>query len=213
MYLLYIQFYICSIEIDLIYNSIPRLCVKMEAKKLTISTVGDMVDTAIIHLSIHGLNRTVLQKAVFLYLLSISAANSYSFEKIADIAQFEPYKYGPFSDFIDGEVEILSGDGDLENSGNNDIIKTDKNKLSKYPVNDKEMNIINEILELTDKLNTKEFVFYVYFHPSIPKNIKKYFTQNSEIKSELIKNKEKYIKELKRKGIIDDEAADLIRYD
>jgi hypothetical protein len=185
----------------------------METKKLNISTVGDMVDTAIMHLSINGLNKTALQKAVFLYLLSISAANNYSFPKIAAIAQFEPYRYGPFSDFIDGEVEILSGDGDLETSDNKNMIKTNKNKLSKYPVNDKEMNIINEILELTDKLSTKEFVFYVYFHPSIPKNIKKYFTENSEIKSDLITNKEKYIKELKRKGVIDDEAADLIRYE
>jgi len=156
----------------------------MEAKKLNIITVADMVDTAIMHLSIKGITRTVLQKAVFLYLLSMSAAYNYSFKEIASIAQFEPYRYGPFSDFVDGEVETLSRDGYIEISENGNI-KANKSKLSEYPLNHKEMDIINNLMELTEKLTPKEFVFYVYFHPSIPKNIKKYFTEKSEIKNDL----------------------------
>lgn len=198
----------------LIHNSISLMCIKMENEKLDIYTVGDMMDSAIIHLAENGLGKMELQKALFLYLLSLSIKKNYDFNKIVQISGFEPYKYGPFSDFVDGELEELSGTNDLEVSGtgNNTIIKSKPDKISEYKIDSAEVEIINNIKNLTEKLTLDELVFYVYFHPSIDKKVKEYFTSYSEIKDKLIRNKEKYVKALKKKDIIDDEAADLILY-
>jgi len=184
----------------------------MKVKKLDISAIRDIVDNAIIRLCINGSSRTVIHKTVFLYLYSITKTNNYSFKEILTLTGFRPDLYAPFSDFVDGEIGILWSGGDIELSEDMFIFKTNENKLSNYSGIDNEMNIISDILELT-KLTNREFLFYVYYHPSIPKYIKKYFKINAEIKCDLIKNKEEYIKALQNKGIMDDDSAELVRYD
>lgn len=183
----------------------------MKVKKLNSSKVAEMVNNEIIHLCIDGTSRTVIHKTVFLCLYSISKTNNYSFKDILSITGFKPDLYGPLSDFVDGEIGILWSEGDLELSEDRYIYKTNENKLSNYLIADNEMNIINDILELT-KLTNTEFLFYVYYHPSIPKYIKKYFKINPGIKYDLINNKEKYIKTLQNKDIMDDDGAELVRY-
>jgi len=183
----------------------------MKVKKLNVSIIKDMVDAAIIHLCINGISRIVIYKTVFLYLYSITKTNNYSFKTILDITGFKPDLYGPISDFVDNEIGSLWKIEDLGPSENIYIYKTNKNKLMDYPVNNNEMNIINDILQLTE-LTNQEFAFYVYFNPFIPKYIKRYYMIHPEIKYELIKNKEIYIKNFQKKGIMDNDSADLIRY-
>jgi len=184
--------------------------------ELDIFKIGEMVDKAIVHLS-QGkeLGKLSLQKGVFLYLLSISAKKNYDFNKLARMAGFEPYKLGPYSEFLDGELEQLKGYNDVcisGNQGENEKVKSSKKVASKYGLDKEEEEIINNIRFLIETLTPMELAFYVYFNPAIDESVRQYFTSKSEIKEKLENEKHKYVKILKNKKVIDDEAADMIIY-
>jgi len=184
--------------------------------KLNVFTIGDMVDKAIVHLA-QGkeIGKLSLQKGVFLYLLSISAKRNYDFKRVAQIAGFEPYKFGPFSEFLEGELEQLRGYNEVNISGNkedNAKVKSSQNVAANYKLDKDEREILNNIRFLIDSLTPSELAFYVYFNPAIDESVRDYFTSNSEIKEKLSNERIKYVKSLKNKNVIDDEAADLIIY-
>ena len=189
---------------------------KNQDDKLNIFKIGDMVDKAIVHLA-EGkeISKLSLQKGVFLYLLSISAKRNYNFKKVAQIAGFEPYKFGPFSEFLEGEVEQLKGYNEVQISGNreeNTKIKSSHEAAAKYELEKDEEEIMKNIKFLIDNLTPTELAFYVYFNPAIEEDVREYFTSNSEIKEKLKNERLKYVKSLKNKSVIDNEAADLIIY-
>lgn len=184
--------------------------------KLNIYEIGDMVDKAIVHLA-EGkeIGKLSLQKGVFLYLLSISAKRNYDFKKVAQIAGFEPYKFGPFSEFIEGDVEQLEGYNEVQISGNreeNAKIKSSHGAAAKYELEKDEQEIMKNIKFLIENLTPTELAFYVYFNPAIDEGVRDYFTSNSEIKEKLKNERLKYVSSLQNKNVIDKEAADLIIY-
>ena len=184
--------------------------------ELNIFKIGDMVDKAIVHLA-EGkeIGKLSLQKGVFLYLLSISAKRNYDFKKVAQIAGFEPYKLGPFSEFLEGELEQLRGYNELQIFGNreeNEKIKSSHEVAAGYELEKDEQEIMKNIKFLIETLTPTELAFYVYFNPAIDESIRDYFTSNSEIKEKLKRERLKYVKSLKNKNVIDNEAADLIIY-
>lgn len=184
--------------------------------KLNVFTVGDLVDKAIVHLAqSKEIGKLSLQKGVFLYLLSISAKRNYDFKKVAKIAGFEPYKFGPFSEFLEGEVEQLKGYNEVQVSGNKDEnvkIKSTEEAATNYKLEKDEQEIVKNIRFLIDNLTPTELAFYVYFNPAIDESVRDYFTSNSEIKEKLKNERLRFVRSLKNKNIIDDEAADLIIY-
>ena len=74
------------------------------------------------------------------------------------------------------------------------------------------MEILANVKFLIENLTPTELAFYVYFNPAIDEDVREYFTSNSEIKEKLKNERMKYVRSLKNKNIIDDEAADLIIY-
>ena len=184
--------------------------------KLNVFTVGDMVDKAIVHLAKgKEIGKLSLQKGVFLYLLSISTKRNYNFKKVARIAGFEPYKFGPFSEFLEGEVEQLKGYKEVQVSGNKDEsvkIKSTNEAAANYKLEKDEQDIVKNIRFLIDNLTPTELAFYVYFNPAIDESVRDYFTSNSEIKEKLKNERLRFVRSLKNKNVIDDEAADLIIY-
>lgn len=182
---------------------------------VNVFTVGDMVDKAIIHLaSNRELGRLSLQKGVFLYLLSVAARKGYDADKVLNIAGFEPYRYGPFSEFLNGEVEQLGGYGEIRiiGTGESQKVKTVKESLKDYKLDGEEKLLMENIKDLIDKLQPMELTFYVYFNPAFDKKIRDFFTTKSEIKDRLMQEREKYVKRLMRKNILDEDAANLILY-
>jgi len=183
--------------------------------KLDILTIGDMVDKAIVHLALgKEIGKLSLQKGVFLYLLSISAKRNFDFKKVAQMAGFEPYKLGPFSEFIEGELELLKGYNEIyiSDNGENAKVKSSQAIASKYKLDKDEEEILKDVKFLIDKLTPLELAFYVYFNPAIKRSIRDYFTSKSEIKEKFEKEKLKYVRALKEKKVIDDEMADMIIY-
>lgn len=184
-------------------------------EKVNVFTVGDMVDKAIIHLaSDRELRRLSLQKGVFLYLLSVAARKGYDADKVLNIAGFEPYKYGPFSEFLNGEVEQLGGYGEVRVSGTGESqkVKTVRESLKNYKLDGEEKLLMENIKELVNKLQPMELTFYVYFNPAFDKKIREFFTTKSDIKGRLMQEREKYVNRLIKLNILDDDAANLILY-
>ncbi|MHB1470502.1 MAG: hypothetical protein ACYCSA_04850 [Thermoplasmataceae archaeon] len=183
-------------------------------EKVDIFTVGDMIDKAIVHLADgKELGKLSLQKGVFLYLLSLSTKRNYDFKKVANLAGFEPYKFGPFSEFLEGELEQLKGYKEVQISGTNEEkVKSFQESSAKYKLKEDEMEILANVKFLIENLTPTELAFYVYFNPAIDEDVREYFTSNSEIKEKLKNERMKYVRSLKNKNIIDDEAADLIIY-
>jgi hypothetical protein len=183
-------------------------------EKVDIFTVGDMIDKAIVHLADgKELGKLSLQKGVFLYLLSLSTKRNYDFKKVANLAGFEPYKFGPFSEFLEGELEQLKGYKEVQISGTNEEkVKSFQESSAKYKLEEDEMEILANVKFLIENLTPTELAFYVYFNPAIDEDVREYFTSNSEIKEKLKNERMKYVRSLKNKNIIDDEAADLIIY-
>ena len=184
--------------------------------KLNVFTIGNMMDKAIIHLA-QGkeIDKLSLQKGVFLYLLSISARRNYDFKKVAHIAAFEPYKFGPFSELLEGEIEQLKGYNEVKSYGNKDEhekIKSSEMAAVNYKLEKDEQEIMKNIKFLIDNLTPVELAFYVYFNPAIDESVRDYFTSNSEIKEKLRNRRQRFVKTLKNKNVIDDEVADLIIY-
>ncbi len=183
-------------------------------ENVDIFTVGDMIDKAIVHLADgKELGKLSLQKGVFLYLLSLSTKRNYDFKKVANLAGFEPYKFGPFSEFLEGELEQLKGYKEVQISGTNEEkVKSFQESSAKYKLEEDEMEILANVKFLIENLTPTELAFYVYFNPAIDEDVREYFTSNSEIKEKLKNERMKYVRSLKNKNIIDDEAADLIIY-
>ncbi len=185
------------------------------ASGIDIFSIGDYVDKAILYFAHKkSIGKLALQKGVFLFLLSISNKKNYDFKKLANLAGFEPYKLGPFSEFIEGELDMLKGYGKVSTVGaqENSIVSANVDPTKEYSFGKEETEILDDISLLLDRLDPKELAFYVYYHPTINKEIRKYFTTNSELKPEFEQNKKKFVDRLLRKGILDDDAATLILY-
>ena len=81
-----------------------------------------------------------------------------------------------------------------------------------YKLEKDEQEIMKNIKFLIDNLTPVELAFYVYFNPAIDESVRDYFTSNSEIKEKLRNRRQRFVKTLKNKNVIDDEVADLIIY-
>ncbi|MEM0135774.1 MAG: hypothetical protein QXU18_11235 [Thermoplasmatales archaeon] len=182
---------------------------------LDIFALGDLIDRAIVFLTARSRVPILsLQKGIFLYLYSYAITKGYDFSKLLKLAAFEPFKYGPFSDMVASQAETLVGDGTIEREGSGErytFIGTFQN-LKKYNFDEDEERLLKNVKNLVETLDPLELTFYIYFNPLIDKSLRKHFTSNSEIKDRLINNKEKYVKSLLKKGVIDDKTADLILY-
>jgi len=182
---------------------------------LDIFKIGEMVDRAIIHLAQgEEVEKPSLQNGVFLYLLSLSAKRDYDPMKVARMAGFEPFKLGPYSDFLEGELEQLKGYQEVWVSGDKEDakVKSTKEVASRYVLDKDEKDTIDNIRFLIGSLTAKQLAFYVYFNPAIDESVRQYFTSKSEIKENLENKKDWYVKKLKNKKVIDDEAADMFIY-
>ena len=182
----------------------------MKEKKIDIFELGDLIDSVIVGMADKKpISSIVIQKGIFLYLLSYSRAHGYKFKDIASSVGFEPYKYGPFSDFVNGEIDTLQGYGDIfiERKANTNLIESNPESVEKYLLNGIDNKILENVKSLVEKLTTNELVFFVYFNPDIYEkqdgDIRKYFISNSEIKDKLEKEKGYFIKKLQEKSVID----------
>ena len=188
-------------------------------KKPDIFELGDLMDSAIINLaSDKPVNALTLQKGIFFYLLSYSRQEGYNFKEIADIIDFEPYKLGPFSEFVNGEIETMEGYGYITVEKEKSSIRIRANKKGKdaYKMDKKQKDIIKNIKFLVENLDPMEITFYIYFNPDIYSDtdgdLRKYFISNSEIKEKLESRKEYYVKQLLKKNVIDENTSNLILY-
>lgn len=184
-------------------------------KLLDIFTLGDLIDRAIVFLTEDNRISTLsLQKGIFLYLYSYAVTNGYDFNKVLESAAFEPFRFGPFSDAVAGQVDTLIGYGVLKGEGTGEsrtfigIPRSSK----KYNFEKDESRLLMNIKNLVDILEPLELTFYIYFNPLINSSLREYFTSKSEIKDRLANNKESYVKSLMKKGVIDQSTADLIMY-
>ena len=188
-------------------------------KKPDIFQLGDIMDAAIINLaSDKSVNAITLQKGIFFYLLSLSRQEGYNFKEIADIIDFEPYKLGPFSDFVNGEIETLEGYGyiKVEKEKNSIRIMASQKGRDAYKLDKRQKDIIKNIKFLVENLDPMEITFYIYFNPDIypdtDGDLRQYFISNSEIKDKLESKKEYYVRQLLKKKVIDENTANLILY-
>lgn len=184
-------------------------------KILDIYTLGDLIDRAIIYLTANNEITTLgLQKGIFLYLYSYAVTNGYDFNKVLESAAFEPYRFGPFSDEVLGQAETLAGYGTITGNGTGEkrtFTGTAQN-VEKISFGKSEVRLLENIKNLVKTLESLELTFYIYFNPLIDEGLREHFTSKSEIKESLIRHKETFIRSLLRKGIIDENTADLITY-
>jgi len=184
---------------------------------LSINELYDKVDRAIVFLSENEwMDKWKIQKGIFYFLWLDSINNKYPFSEAASKMQISPNRQGPYSESIDGEVETLIKDGFLEvldpNSKILPVKGTEKGKsffLSHIKQN--ERFCLVQIREILEKLNSDEVIFFVYFNPYIPDDVKSYFVSRSEMKQNLISQKESYIQKLLNKEIIDPPTANKMR--
>ena len=165
-----------------------------------------------------AVNIITLQKGIFFYLLSLSRLEGYNFREISDIIDFEPYKLGPFSEFVNGEIDTLEGYGyiNVERNKNSTLILASKKGKASFKVHKKEKDIIENVKFLVKNLEPMEITFYIYFNPDIypdtDGDLRKYFISNSEIQDKLESKKEYYVRQLLKKNVIDENTANLILY-
>jgi len=184
---------------------------------ISINDLYEKIDRAIVFLSENDwMDKWKIQKGVFYFLWLDSINNKYLFGDIAKKMQIEPNRQGPYSESIDGEVEILIREGYLKSSDINSKIlpvkSTQKGKASfLQQVNQNERFCLIQIRDILEKLDSDEVVFFVYFNPYIPEDVKSYFLSRSEMKQSLISQKESYLKKLLSKEIIDEPTADKMR--
>ncbi len=184
-------------------------------KDIDVFYVGDLIEKAIIYFT---RDKEVpilsLQKAIFLFLYSYAVKNNHDYNEILKLAGFEPYKLGPFSEEVDGECDTLKGYDRLViyKTGDNTVYKSKKNFTKDYTFDSIEKEVLNNVDMLLRKLSPMELTFYVYFHPVVDKNVRSYFTSSSILKDQLEKSQKHYLKSMERKGIIDEEAKDMIIY-
>jgi uncharacterized protein YwgA len=184
-------------------------------KTLDLFTIGDLIDKAIVFLATNNTITTLsLQKAIFLYLYSYAVTNGYDFNNVLRMASFEPYRFGPFSDAVVGQAETLVGYGKIRSggSGEKQIFGTIDKGLEKLNLSKDEKRLLTNIKKLVETLEPMELTFYIYFNPLIDQSLRDYFTSKSEIKDSLLKRKDTYVRDLLKKGAIDEETAELMIY-
>ncbi len=150
----------------------------------------DNIEKAIIYLTDNNkIGKMVVQKSIFLYLIDFSRINRIRLNDLLSMLNFAPYKFGPYSDTVDGMVDELEGYKKLIRN-NNKIVSY--NKINDYKYNEDEISILGEIKKLTKKLTVNELLDYVYFNSVLPEGTREYYTSNSEIKNKLEKEKSKF---------------------
>lgn len=183
--------------------------------EISTSSIYYLLDSAIILLSKDmAIDRFKVQKGIFYFFWKYSQYKNIEFESVAKKLGMVPYKYGPYSESVDGEVDALISKGYLNSKVDNSVTY-----ISATPKGIKEFgNLDNEIKELIgsdisrliNKLNSKTLVFFIYYNPYMPADVKRYFTSESEIKEHFNRDKKRYVKELIEAGIIDERVAELI---
>ncbi len=185
--------------------------------KLSLDQIFDRIDKVIIYLSQDNwLDKWKVQKGVFYYLWLYSVQNNIDFREISKKIEIHPDKQGPYSIAIDGEVESLIKDGylDVKNPGSKDIrIKASKEGRNNFldEIKADEEIYLSQIKELVEKLDSDQVIFFIYFNPYIPSDIKNFFISKSDLKENFIRNKERYIQKLLDINIIDEIVANKIR--
>lgn len=180
---------------------------------LSLNEIYEKIDKAIIYLSQDKpMDKWKIQKGVFYFLWLDSLNNHYDFMDIANKIQIHPDKHGPYSEAIAGEVEMLVRDGFLNAIDPNSKefpVKASQNGISEFKkeIDVKENFSLLKIKNIVDRLDSYEVVFFIYFNPYIPDNIKSHFISKSEIKEGFLLKKDKYIKKLLECDIIDDLTA------
>lgn len=177
----------------------------------------EKVDRAIIFLAENEpIDKWKVQKGIFYFLWLDSIRNRYDFITTVKKIQFSPDKQGPYSEVIAGEEEMLIQDGFLEaldpENKNLPIKATLKGISEFYPYLKPDERVhLSQIREIFDKLNSDEVIFFIYFNPYIPSEIKEFFVSKSEMKKSLILQKEKYLQKLLKSEIIDQSTAEKMR--
>ncbi|MCK4796979.1 MAG: hypothetical protein KAT05_06330 [Spirochaetes bacterium] len=172
----------------------------------------DKIDKAIIYISQDKpADKWKIQKGVF-YFLWLETRNNDDFINFANKIQIHPNKQGPYSETIDGEVEMLIRDGFLQvidPTSKSLPIKASEKGISEYlsDISPEEKFCLQQIKDIVEKLTSYEVVFFIYFNPYIPDEIKSYFISKSEMKDGLMGKKNRYIKKFLDLGIIDDSTA------
>ncbi len=183
----------------------------------TVNELCDKVDRAIIYLSENEpIDKWKVQKGVFYFLWLDSIDNHYNFIDMAKKIQFSPDKQGPYSEVIAGEEEMLIRDGFLDpidpESKYLPVKATSEGISEFFPYLSRNEKVhLSQIREIFEKLNSDEVVFFIYFNPYIPDDIKEYFLSKSEMKKSLILQKEKYLTKLLENRIIDEATAKKMR--
>lgn len=185
--------------------------------RIRLGELCDKIDRAIVFFS-NGtwLDKWKIQKAIFYYLWLDSLHYKYNFLEAAKKLDINPNKQGMFSPLIIGSEETLVKDGYLSVKDVNDpkyeIKATEKGIQEILPeISKGEMVFLEEIKDILLKLSSKEFMFFVYYHPYIADNVKEFFLSESEMKESFNLNQEYYIKKLLNEGLIDENGAALIR--
>jgi len=182
--------------------------------KISLNQLYDLLISAIIYLSKdEEIDKFKLQKGVFYFIWKYSNYKNIDFKLIADKLGIEPNKFGPYSENIDGLAEMLQKKGliSIKERNNSLLFKATESGLNYIDLSDMgAKNLLNDIHNLVGKLDPKTLVFFVYYNPYIPSDVKEYFTSKSEIKQEFENKKEQYVEKLKLADIIDDSAASLI---
>ena len=184
---------------------------------LSLTDLCEKVDRAIIFLAENEpIDKWKVQKGIFYFLWLDSIRNRYDFITTVKKIQFSPDKQGPYSEVIAGEEDMLIQDGfleDLDPENKNLPIRATSKGISEFYKHLKpdEKVHLSQIREIFDKLNSDEVIFFIYFNPYIPKEIKEYFVSKSEMKKSLILQKEKYLQKLLKSDIIDQATAEKMR--
>lgn len=188
--------------------------VDREVGRVSLIELYDLLISAIIYLSKDKeIDKFKLQKGVFYFIWKYSNYKNIDFKIIAHKLGIEPNKFGPYSENIDGLVEMLQKKGliSIKEKGGLLIFKATENGVKYINLHDDRVkDLLNNIHNLVDKLDAKTLVFFVYYNPYIPQDIKDYFTSKSEIKQEFESKKQQYVEKLKSAGIIDKLGASLI---
>ncbi|MFZ3170154.1 MAG: hypothetical protein WA130_21290 [Candidatus Methanoperedens sp.] len=179
----------------------------------SLNEIYEKIDKAITYLSQDKpIDKWKIQKSVFYFLWLDSLNNHYDFMEVANKIQIHPDKQGPYSEAIAGEVEMLVRDGFLkaiDPYSKEFPVKALPKGISEFKkgIDAKEEFCLLKIKNIVNMLDSYEVVFFIYYNPYIPENIKKYFISQSEIKEGFLLKKDKYIKKLLECGLIDDLTA------
>jgi hypothetical protein len=184
---------------------------------VSINDLCDKVDRAIIFLAEREpIDKWKVQKGIFYFLWLDSIRNHYDFVNLVKKIQFSPDKQGPYSEVIAGEEDMLIQDGFLSSSdieSKNLPVNSTKKGISEFykALKPDEIVHLSQIREIFEKLSSDEVIFFIYFNPYIPDEIKEYFVSKSEMKKSLIIQKERYLSKLLECNIIDQATSEKMR--